>query len=71
MGNPRLTSLPIADAARVLATASGERITMEMLGLDIRAGAPTNPDGTLNLITYGAWLISMRHGKGPPPARAD
>ena len=44
---------------------------MEMLGLDIRAGAPTNPDGSLNLITYGAWLISMRHGKRSPPTRPD
>ena len=24
---------------------------------DLNAGAPTNPDGTLNLLHYAAWLV--------------
>jgi hypothetical protein len=28
-----------------------------MLRADLAAGAPANPDGTLQLVHYGAWLI--------------
>jgi hypothetical protein len=34
----------------------GKEITEQMILDDIAAGAPVNPDGTLNLIHYGAWL---------------
>ena len=27
-----------------------------MLRADLAAGAPTNPDGTINLVHYAAWL---------------
>ena len=30
---------------------------MEMLQADIDDGAPTNPDGTMNLVQYAAWLV--------------
>jgi hypothetical protein len=34
-----------------------------MLQADIDAGAPTNADGTLNLVNYAAWLVGdMAHG---------
>jgi len=51
------TALPMADAARLLSAAGGQRVTVEMLEADIAAGAPTNPDGTLNLVSYAAWLV--------------
>ena len=28
-----------------------------MLQADIDDGAPTNPDGTMNLVQYAAWLV--------------
>jgi hypothetical protein len=28
-----------------------------MLEMDIEDGAPTNPDGTINLVNYAAWLV--------------
>jgi hypothetical protein len=28
-----------------------------MLQADIDAGAPTNPDGTINLVNFAAWLL--------------
>ncbi len=31
---------------------------------DIEAGAPTNPDGTLNLVAYVAWLIREGNRRG-------
>ena len=51
------TALPVADAARLLSAAGGQRVTVEMLEADIAAGAPINPDGTLNLVHFAAWLV--------------
>ena len=39
-----------ADAAKALG------ISEDMLRADIAAGAPTNADGTVNLMHYAAWL---------------
>jgi len=38
------------DAAKALG------ISEDMVRADIGAGAPTNPDGTVNLVHYAAWL---------------
>jgi len=39
-------------------TALGQRpVTVEMLQHDIDDGAPTNADGTINLVHYAAWLV--------------
>lgn len=50
-------ALPLRDAARLLAKVGGPSITEAMLRADVEAGAPTNPDGTLNLVHYAAWLV--------------
>ena len=50
-------ALPVENAAHLLTKAGGRRITVDCLRADIDAGAPTSPDGTLNLIHYAAWLI--------------
>ena len=57
------SALSLLEAARVL-TASGVRpVTVEMLQTDIASGAPTNADGSLNLIAYAAWLVrETNHG---------
>jgi len=52
-------ALSVADAARLLTKASGRRVTAEMLRADIAAGAPTNVDGTLNLVHYAAWNLQQ------------
>jgi hypothetical protein len=51
------TSLPVADAARLLARVGGQAVTLEMLQADLAAGAPANADGTMNLVHYAAWLV--------------
>ena len=38
------------DAAKALG------ISEDMLRADIDVGVPTNPDGTVNLVHYAAWL---------------
>jgi hypothetical protein len=47
----------VADAARLLTRIGGQPVTAEMLRADIAAGAPTNADGTINLVHYAAWLL--------------
>jgi len=49
--------MPLADTARVLTKVSGLTITEEMLRDDVLQGAPTNADGTLNLVHFVAWQI--------------
>jgi len=60
---PQITALTPAQAAKILAAAGSRRITEAMVRADIEAGAPTNADGTLNLIHYAAWLAKeAAHG---------
>ena len=60
---PRITALTPAQAAKILAAAGNRRITEAMVCADIEAGAPTNADGTLNLVHYAAWLAQeAAHG---------
>lgn len=51
------TAMQIEDAARLLAKLSGQPIETEMLAEDISDGAPRNPDETINLVHYAAWLV--------------
>ena len=53
---PQMASLTPEQAATVFSAAGQRRITVEMIRADIEAGAPTNPDGTLHLVHYTAWL---------------
>lgn len=46
-----------ADMARLLSAAGGRTIDAQTVEADIAAGAPTNPDGTMNLVHYAAWLV--------------
>ena len=47
------------DLARILSALGPRPVTVDMLQADIDAGAPTNADGTLNLVHYVAWLIQQ------------
>ena len=53
--NPAALGVP--EAARLLSAAGGQRIAVEMVEADVAAGAPTNGDGTINLVHYAAWLV--------------
>jgi hypothetical protein len=41
----------------LLSAAAKLQIPVEQIEQDIQSGAPTNPDGTLNLMHYAAWLV--------------
>lgn len=55
-------ALSVADLARVLTRAGGRPVSAAMIEEDLDAGAPTNPDGTVNLVHYTAWLIKAMSG---------
>lgn len=56
-GPLNLQALRLEDMARLLSAAGPKAVTMEMLQADIAAGAPSNVDGTMNLVHYVAWLL--------------
>ena len=58
----KITALNAEQLAKVLSAAGGRRITEEMICADMDAGAPVNPDGTVNLIHYTAWLVKEMAG---------
>jgi len=60
--NPAALSLP--DAAKLLTKVGGHPITEASLRDDVSAGAPTNTDGTLNLVRYAAWLVREMNRTG-------
>ena len=41
----------------MLSAAGGQQVSEALIRKDMAAGAPTNPDGTLNLVHYAAWLV--------------
>ena len=57
-----LTALTAAQVAKILTAAGGRPVTEQMVRADIDASAPVNPDGTLNLLHYTAWLVKELAG---------
>jgi len=51
-------ALSVEEAAKMLGIRPG------WLHADIEAGAPTNADGTINLVHYAAWLNRMQGEDG-------
>jgi len=49
------TRLSVEQTAKLLSAAYRERIDTEKIRLDLLNGAPTNTDGTINLVHYSAW----------------
>ena len=56
---PRLDpqKLSSTDAARLLSRVGGRPVAESTIEADVAAGAPTNGDGSINLVAYAAWLI--------------
>ena len=49
--------LSVEQAAKLLSAAANLRVPAEQIAADVEAGAPTNSDGTINLVQYAAWLV--------------
>jgi hypothetical protein len=52
------TRLTAEQAARLLTSAYRQQVPVANIDADVEAGAPTNTDGTINLVHYAAWLLS-------------
>jgi len=42
----------------------GHSVTPEMIEADVVMGAPTNADGTIDLVHYCAWLVKEMATRG-------
>jgi hypothetical protein len=60
--NPQ--GLRLEDLARILSASGLRPVTVETLRADIEDGAPVNPDGTMNLVQYVAWLVVKEATRG-------
>ena len=58
------TSLTVEHMSRLLTMVGGRPVSEEMVRKDIDAGAPVNPDGTVNLVHYAAWLVKKEAARG-------
>jgi len=69
--NPQ--AMAAADLARLLSAAGGVAIDADEIESDVDAGAPTNADGSINLVLYVAWLVERLAaiGRGTSVAELD
>ena len=56
--------LTVDQAAAILSRSSAAPIDADQIRSDIDAGAPVNPDGTLNVVHYAAWLVKETARRG-------
>jgi len=52
----KITALSVPDVVRVLNKAGARTVTEASIRADLAAGAPSNPDDTINLINFAAWI---------------
>ena len=52
----KITAISVADAAKILASAYGRRVTAEQVREVVEAGGLLRADGTFSLIEYVAYL---------------
>ena len=60
----RATALSLEDLSKLLSKSAVKSITVDMLRHDTDTGAPTNADGTVNVVHYAAWLVKELAGHG-------
>ena len=58
--NPPDTTYTPRQLAKLLTEAGGHPVTADWIRADVKAGAPAEPDGKINLVHYVAWLVKQR-----------
>ena len=58
------TALPIPDLVKIMRNAGSRYVSEDAIRKDINSGAPVNPDGTMNLVHYAAWLVKENGRNG-------
>ncbi|AQT67934.1 hypothetical protein STSP2_01086 [Anaerohalosphaera lusitana] len=59
----RITAISPKKAAEILRKSGSKFANTETISADIKAGAPVNEDGTINIVEYAAWLVK-EDGRG-------
>ncbi len=57
---PKLTALTPELLVKLFRQSGSRHATVENVQKAIDAGFPVNANGTINIITFGAWLASQR-----------
>lgn len=57
-------ALKVADLVAALKAAGSRTITEETVAVDLADGAPSNPDGTVDMLKYAAWILMKENGHG-------
>jgi hypothetical protein len=61
----QITAISVADAAKVLASAYGRRVTEDQVREIAEHGGLVRADDTINLLEYVAYLVrEVAHGRG-------
>lgn len=50
-------ALTVKDLSKLLTARGAKLATVKNIRKDIKAGAPVNPDGSINIVHYIAWLV--------------
>jgi hypothetical protein len=61
-----ITAMSVSDLAKLLKQAGSRYVSEAAIQKDIDSGAPANPDGTINLINYAAWLLLQQENNDGP-----
>lgn len=61
MSDPK--RLSVEEAAAMLTKTGAGVVPAELIRQHLEHGAPTNDDGTINLLNYGAWLVERTNGQ--------
>lgn len=57
MKSPTPDKITVEQLATVISKSYAEPVTVQDIRAAIEAGAPTNRDGTINLLKFVAWLL--------------
>ena len=57
-------ALKVSDLVAALKAAGSRTITEETVAADLADGAPSNPDGTVDMLKYAAWILMKENGHG-------
>ena len=52
-----INALKVEDLVQFLKSVGSSAASREAIEADIAAGCPVNPDGTISLLRYAAWLV--------------
>jgi hypothetical protein len=59
--NINVKRLSVEQLSQLLSNRYRKLVPADRISSDIASGAPTNADGTVDLVAYAAWLLQEKH----------